>query len=418
MQYDLTVIGAGPAGLFCALHAAASGHRILLLEKMDAPGTKLLISGSGQCNITHDGMIRDFLSHYGGHGKFIRPALLAFSNSDLLEFFNNHGLETATDGNGKVFPRTRRSSDVLRLLVRLSNDCGVALHTHEPANEITHGNRTFKITTSRAVYRSPFLVIATGGMSYPATGSTGDGYRLAAGMGHGITETGPALTPLCIKEFPFADLCGMSFSSMQFSLWRQGVKVVEKTGDVLFTHQGLSGPGILDCSRSIRSGDIIRLSFIGSELQDEFARTFTGRIHAQGASHVKSVLTSYNIPARLVRKILDRAGIPSGCTCAHLSASLRSRLIQYLSGFPLTIAAPGDFSVAMVTRGGVSLEEVNPKTMESRKVKNLYFAGEVLDIDGDTGGYNLQAAFSTGMLAAQSIIKKFDREMCTDPPCS
>jgi hypothetical protein len=261
------------------------------------------------------------------------------------------------------------------------------------------------------VYRSLFLVIATGGMSYPATGSTGDGYRLAAGMGHGITEIGPALAPIRIKEFPFADLCGMSFSSMRFSVWRQGSKMFETTGDVLFTHQGLSGPGILDCSRSIRSGDVIRLSFIGSERRDEFARTFTKRIHAQGASRVKSMLSSYNIQARLVRKILDRAGIPSGCTCAHLSASLRSRLILYLSDFPLTVAAPGDFSVAMVTRGGVSLEEVNPKTMESRKVKNLFFAGEVLDIDGDTGGYNLQAAFSTGMLAAQSIIKKFDREM-------
>jgi hypothetical protein len=337
---------------------------------------------------------------------FLKPALCNFPNRHLIQFFKKHGLCMVTDENGKVFLKTRRSADVLALLLLICNDCGVSLHTGEPVTGVVSTNKSFEITTGRAVYRSTYLVIATGGTSYPATGSTGDGYRLAAGMGHAITEIAPALTPLSITEFPFADLCGMSFSAMQFSVWRGESKMFEKTGDIVFTHQGLSGPGILDCSRSIRSGDIIRLSFIGSERRNEFAKKFAERIHSHGSRQVKSVLFSYNIPQRLVRKILDLANIPSDCTCAHLSASLRSRLILYLSGFPLTVGAPGDFSVAMVTRGGVSLDEVNPKTMESRIVKNLFFAGEVLDVDGDTGGYNLQAAFSTGMLAARSIIKK------------
>jgi predicted Rossmann fold flavoprotein len=373
---------------------------------MDTPGTKLLLSGSGQCNITHDGGIENFLSHYGVHGIFLKPALLAFSNRALVEFFTQHGLRMVTDENGKVFPKTRRSADVLELLISICNDCGVILYTGEPVNEIIRTNKLFEITTGRAVYRSTFLLIATGGASHPATGSTGDGYRLAAGMGHTITEIAPALTQLSIREFPFGDLCGISFSAMQFSVWRQGSKVFEKTGDILFTHKGLSGPGILDCSRSVRSGDIIRLSFVGARHRDRFAHEFIERIHAHGSRRIKSVLSSYNIPERLVRKIMVLCNIPSDCTCAHLSAPLRSQLIMHLSDFPLTVGVPGDFSVAMVTRGGVSLDEVNPKTMESRKVKNLFFAGEVLDVDGDTGGYNLQAAFSTGMLAARSIIKK------------
>jgi predicted Rossmann fold flavoprotein len=406
-RVDITVIGAGPAGLFCAIHAAKQDCRVLVIEKMQAPGRKLLLAGSGQCNITHGGEIREFLSHYGEAGKFLQPALLAFTNHDLMKFFHERGLAMEVREDGKVFPATRKSSDVLSHLISACEKQGVAMRFGEPVTGLTKEHGGFTITTSRNRYHASCLVIATGGASYPATGSTGDGYRFAASLGHTVTEIAPALVPLLIREFPFFDLAGMSFPGMHFSVWREGKKLFHHTGDVLFTHTGLSGPGILDCSRNIRPGDVVHLSFIDRESHEGLRRRFPEQSAARRTRRVTSMVSEYHIPERLIKKILELAGIPQETTCAHLSRQHRSALVSSLTGYPLTVDALGDFSVAMVTRGGIARSEVNPKTMESRIVKNLYFAGEVLDIDGDTGGYNIQSAFSTGMLAAQGISRKF-----------
>ena len=406
VQYDVVVIGAGPAGLFCALHAALPGHGILLLEKNPDPGAKLLLSGSGQCNITHDGEIRDFLSHYGDHGKQVRPALFGFTNRDLIEFFRKRGLAMKEEENGKVFPETHRSADVLALLMKECKERGVDLHCGEPATGITRTAEGFAVTTPKATYLSPVLVIATGGASYPKTGSTGDGYRISASLGQPLTEIAPALTPLLIRKYPFAALSGISFECMQFSVWRAGKKVADRTGDVLFTHLGLSGPGILDASRDIHPDDVIKLSFVGNLKREEFVADLTQRVGENRSWQISTILAAYPIPERLNRKLLNLSGIPDDLKCNHFSAEQRSRLITNCTQFPLTVEAPGGFSVAMVTRGGVALDGVNLKTMESKIIPNLYFAGEVLDIDGDSGGYNLQAAFSTGFLAARSICKK------------
>jgi predicted Rossmann fold flavoprotein len=407
-QHDVVVIGAGPAGLFCALHADMPGQRILLLEKNPHPGAKLLLSGSGQCNITHGGEIRDFLSHYGNHGKEVKPALLGFTNKDLIEFFFRRGLVMIEKENGKVFPETLRSADVLALLIKECKDRGVLLHCGEPAVIVRRTVEGFEITTARTTYLSPVLVIATGGASYPKTGSTGDGYRISASLGQQVTEIAPALTPLRIRNFPFATLAGISFESMRFSIWRAGKKIADHNGDVLFTHLGLSGPGILDVSRGIEADDVITLSFVGNLKREEFAADLVNRVEEHRSWQISTILAAYPIPERLNRKLLKVSGIPEGLTCNHFSAEQRSRLITNCTQFPLTVEAPGGFSVAMVTRGGVALDGVNLKTMESKSIPNLYFAGEVLDIDGDTGGYNLQAAFSTGFLAARSIRTRWE----------
>jgi len=407
-QPDVVVIGAGPAGLSCAIHAAWPGHRVLLLEKNPEPGAKLLLSGSGQCNITHDGEIRDFLSHYGDHGKQVKPALFGFTNRDLIEFFRKRGLALMTEENGKVFPETHRSADVLALLMKECKERGVDLHCGEPATGITRTAEGFAVTTPKATYLSPVLVIATGGASYPKTGSTGDGYRISASLGQPLTEIAPALTPLLIRKYPFAALSGISFKCMQFSVWRAGKKVADRTGDVLFTHLGLSGPGILDASRDINPDDVIKLSFVGNLKRDEFVADLTKRAEENRSWQISTILAAYPIPERLNRKLLNLSGIPDDLKCNHFSAEQRSRLITNCTQFPLTVEAPGGFSVAMVTRGGVALDGVNLKMLESKTVPNLYFAGEVLDIDGDSGGYNLQAAFSTGFLAARSIRKKWE----------
>jgi predicted Rossmann fold flavoprotein len=406
-KYTVVVIGAGPAGLFCALQAALSGHSVLLLEKNKKPGAKLLLSGSGQCNITHGGDIREFLTHYGNHGKQVRPALFGFTNQDLIEFFKDRGLLMITEDNGKVFPHTRCSADVLDILVKECRNRGVILRCSEPVTGVSRIPQGFEINTPAATYSTLMMVIATGGASYPQTGSTGDGYRISESLGQPVTKTAPALTPLRIRDYPFAALSGISSEGMHFSVWRAGKKIADRSGDMVFTHHGLSGPGILDASRDIHANDIIKLSFVGSLKPGEFAADLIKRIRENRNRQISTILAAYPIPERLIRKLLNLSGIPENLTCNHFSGEQRSRLITSCTQFPLTVSALGGFSIAMVTRGGVAWEGVNQKTMESKIIPNLYFAGEVLDIDGDTGGYNLQAAFSTGFLAGQSICKRW-----------
>jgi predicted Rossmann fold flavoprotein len=405
---DVVVIGAGPAGLSCAIHASADGCRVLVLEKNPVPGAKLLLSGTGQCNITHEGDIRDFFTHYGGHGKFLKPALLSFSNRDLMEFFRGRGLAMMAGENGKLFPGTRQAADVLAVLLKECEKRGVSIQYSEPVTEVSRTAESFTVITDTARYKASIVVITTGGASYPQCGTTGDGYRLAASLGQPVTETAPALTPLLVRPFPFAALMGLSFEGMSFSVWREGKKVADHTGDVLFTHLGLSGPGILDASRGIRPGDVVRLSFAGMR-REEFAADIARRAAENPNWQVGTILAKYPIPERLNRKLLKISEIPEDQKCAHFSAAQRLVLVTNCTEFPLTVTALGDYKIAMVTRGGVALDSVNMKTMESKSVPGLFFAGEVLDIDGDTGGYNLQAAFSTGYLAAQEIRKRSGR---------
>jgi predicted Rossmann fold flavoprotein len=405
-ESDIVVIGAGPSGLFCAIHAAADGCRVLLFEKNIRPGAKILLAGSGQCNLTHDGDVRDFVTHYGPHGKFLRPALLSFTNKDLEFFFHDRGLALVTGENGKMFPRTRQSSDVLAVLLAECRSRGVKIHCSEPVYAISRNEELFTITTCINTYRAGTVVITTGGASYPQCGTTGDGYRLAASVGQPVTKIAPALTPLLIRPFPFAALSGVSFEQMRFSVWREGKKVGDYHGDVLFTHLGLSGPGILDASRGIQPGDMVRLSFAGPVRREEFAADLAKQAAGNPGWQVGTILAKYPIPERLNRKLLELSGIPGDLKCAHFSAVQRAALVTNCTEFPLAVAALGDYKIAMVTRGGIAVDGVNAKTLESKVVPGLFFAGEVLDIDGDTGGYNLQAAFSTGYLAAQGIRKR------------
>ena len=405
-QYNAVIIGAGPAGLFCAIHAAAPGNRVLVIEKKESPARKLLLSGSGQCNITHAGSIHEFLNHYGRNGKFLKPALLSFTNQDLLLFFAEHGLAMMTEDDGKVFPETRKAADVLAILTKECAARGIEIACGEPVTGVARIPEGFELIRGTEKFRTKSLVIATGGMSYPQTGSTGDGYRFAETLGQPLTEIAPALTPLLIPKFPFAALMGISFDAMSFSVWRGGKKIGDYRGDVLFTHLGLSGPGILDASRDVRPGDVVKISFLGPMKREEFDDDLTRRVQENKSWHVRTLLAAYPIPERLNRKLLTLAEIPDDLKCSHFSAAQRSKLIMYCTAFPLTVEAPGGYNVAMATRGGVGLDGVNSRTMESKIVPGLYFAGEVLDIDGDTGGYNIQAAFSTGILAGRSIRAK------------
>lgn len=413
-DYDLIVVGAGPSGLFCAINSFQKGKRILILEKKNSPGHKLLISGSGQCNITHAGEISDFLEHYGDHGRFLRPALLGFTNCDLISFFAKSGLGMVQEKGGKIFPESMQSRDVLNVLTSQCRKLGVEIKCGEAAKSINRIEDGFLVSGTGGRYRSRLLVLATGGCSYPATGSSGDGYGFARILGHSISDIGPALSPVIIKDYPFSDLAGLSFSDLKISLYRR-IKIKDHRGDILFTHDGLSGPGILDLSRYIRAGDLIKISFILEERRGELEKWLVEKSQNDGGKKMTTALAGMplslppglQLSVRLTKRLLQISGIASDLQLSQLTREMRNRLIDNLTGLSFVVSDVCGFNAAMCTRGGVLTTEVDPKTMQSRLVQGLYLVGEVLDIDGDTGGYNLQAAFSTGMLAARSIKSTF-----------
>jgi predicted Rossmann fold flavoprotein len=400
------IIGGGPAGLFCALQTSGEGRKVVVLEKMSSCGRKLLITGLGQCNLTHDGDIRSFLERYGEHGAFLRPALMNFTNENLMAFFAQKGLPLVAEESGKIFPSSRNASDVLSLLLAECRFRGVEICCGEAVEQVAVREPLFLVRSNRATRSASVLVLATGGASYPWTGSCGDGYGMARSLGHTIIPPAPALAPLYVEAYPFAHLAGISFPHLHFSLFRDGKKIQESFGDLLLTHTGLSGPGILHLSRYVEAGDELKVSFLPPFDAPQLSRDIQMASSAQGNRTVKAILAKYGLPLRFVKCLLTLAGIPEALTGAHLSKKERDRLAGMISTFPFRVLRVGGFDEAMVTRGGVSLREIHPKTMESRVVSGLYCIGEVLDIDGDTGGYNLQAAFSTAVCASQDIVAK------------
>jgi predicted Rossmann fold flavoprotein len=303
---------------------------------------------------------------------------------------------------------------VLNVLTEQCREQGVEIKCGEAVKSISRIEDGFLVSCAGGRYHSKQLVIATGGCSYPSTGSSGDGYKFARSLGHSISDIGPALSPVFIKNYPFSDLAGLSFSDLKISLYRR-IKIKEHRGDILFTHDGLSGPGILDLSRYIRAGDMIKISFLPEERREELEKWLMEKSQNDGKKRLMSALTGMpvslppglQLSIRLTKRLLQISGIALDLPISQLTRELRNRLIDNLTGLSLVVSDVCGFNVAMCTRGGVLTTEVNSKTMQSRLVQGLYLVGEVLDVDGDTGGYNLQAAFSTGMLAARSIKSTF-----------
>lgn len=405
MKYDVVIIGAGPAGLFSAL--SLNNKKVLLIEKNKNPGKKLLISGAGQCNYTNNSSIEVFLRMYGENGRLLKTALYNFNNKELISFFKEKGLESLIREDGKVFPITLNSSDILNVLVKSCREKGVEIIYDEAAEKASYDDikNLFLIKTVKSTYTGINLIIAAGGISYPNTGSTGDGYKLAESFGHTIVKPREALTPVYVEDYNFKDLSGISFENINVSLWRNNKKINEFTGDFLFTHVNISGPVILNNSRYFEKGDILKINFTAYKNSEEFKRYFNDLIIRSGKLNVKSILKELKLPKRLIEKIMELSQVKEETTCSQLEKNKRKKLIELLSSFPFRIERLGGFNIAMVTRGGVSADEVNFKTMESKIKSRLYFAGEVIDYDGDTGGFNIQAAFSTGKLAADSINK-------------
>ncbi|WP_321992203.1 NAD(P)/FAD-dependent oxidoreductase [Marispirochaeta aestuarii] len=402
---DIAVIGGGPAGLFAALRAARRGNLVRILEKMKSPGRKLLMSGSGQCNITHAGEVKDFLSRYGEAGRFLRPALFHLSPRDLLNFFEQRGISFETEEGGKIFPTSRRARDILDVLIRELEASGVELVHGMAVSSIKVDRDGFTLMTRGEVI-DPVdrVILAAGGASYPSTGSDGSGFALAQQLGHSIVSPRPALTDAVIRDFDMEDLAGISLRNCRVLQYRNEQLQARLKGDFLITHTGFSGPVIMDASRNIYPGDVLVPDFGGhGENTEEIVRRFA---EENGKKQIKSLSRILSCPEALLEKLLIRAGIPGEQRLGELSRKMRRLLAGIIAATPCTVDSIGDFQRARVTAGGVDRREISPRSMESRIVPGLFFAGEVIDIDGDTGGFNLQAAFSTGALAGDRCDQK------------
>ncbi|OAA29343.1 hypothetical protein AT15_02155 [Kosmotoga arenicorallina S304] len=396
-RYDLIIIGAGPAGLFAAISAASCNLSVLVLEKKENPGKKLLISGSGKCNFTHTGTPEELILHYYEGNRFVKPAIYAFDNKSLIEYFRKMGIPSVVTENGKVFPATFRASDVLNALVENTKRRGAKIRERCPVIGVKKSAEGFVVKTTTGIYESRTLLIATGGKSYPWTGSEGDGYLIAETLGHDIVNPEPALTPLFVEGFPLRNLSGLSFKSARVSLLRDGKKVIERTEPLLITHKGFSGPAILHLSRDAQRGDEILVNFL-----DVASEELENCLLDQKHKLVRRRLREFGYPLSLIDKAMQICKVLPKRKLSELPKAKRKCLIKTLTAYRERINKAG-FQLAMVTKGGISLREVNPKTMESRKIRGLYFAGEVLNIDGETGGYNIQFAFSSAYLAVKAI---------------
>lgn len=429
--YDVIVVGAGAAGLFAAGQAAAGGSRTLLLEKMNRPGRKLLISGKGRCNVTNTTPLDEFLAHFGPNGRFLRSAFAAFFAPELVAFLAELGVPTVEERGGRVFPASGAAQDVLDGLLRWTRAEGVTVEPHAAVTrllvaegrvagvevapaEVKASRAGPARTLPRRSYHAPAVIVATGGASYAGTGSTGDGYRLAAAVGHTIVPIRPALIPLETAGDTAARLQGLSLKNVSVTLWAGGKKRAEAFGEMLFTHFGVSGPVILTLSggavdaliagQRVEIGIDLKPALDERKLDERLLRD----LDAHGKQQFNTLLKAL-LPRKLIPVCVDQVRIPGERPAHQITARERTRLRLWLKDFRLTVTRHRPQNEAIVTAGGVALGEVDPRTMASRIVPGLYFAGEVLDLNADTGGYNLQAAFSTGWLAGRSAAR--DQEL-------
>lgn len=402
------VIGGGAAGLMAAGQAASSGADVLLLEKMKRPGRKICITGKGRCNLTNIAEMKEFIDHFGKNGRFLRQAFSRFFAPELMAFLEQQGLELVSERGGRVFPASGKAPDVVKIFQQWLQKCGVQIKTEARVELLlTTNGRVSGVLCDNEALGCDGVILATGGVSYAATGSTGDGYRLAAAVGHSVIPIRPALVPLEIAGDLTAPLDGLELRNINVRLISNGKRIRQAFGEMSFTKFGVTGPVILTLSGEVVDGlrreDSITLSLDLKPALDEqkLDARLLRDLESRGKEPMGSILRGL-LPREMIPVCLKLTEIPADRLGGQVTASERKRLKTWLKDFRLEVSGHRPFTEAIVTAGGVDLKEVDPRTMESLKAPGLYLAGEVLDLQGDTGGYNLQAAFSTGWLAGRS----------------
>ncbi len=398
----MCVVGGGAAGLFLAANLSET-LRVFVIEKTKKTASKLLLTGGGRCNYTHSGNAQELLEQYNSGKDFLRFAIRSMDSQRLIELFRKMGMNSTVDSDGRVFPESYRSSDVRSVLTKKISVKGHRIILRSQVYKISLApNGAFEVICSSGQILSRTVVIATGGRSYPVTGSSGDGYELAKTLGHTVETLVPALTDLKISDFSLSDLSGVTLKKVTLELWRNGKKMIQKKGELLLTRQGFSGTAALNISGFARAGDEIAVSFSGKS-ETEFQAQLKKDLANKGKKTLKRVISSLELPVSLSERLCKIANVNPNKAASQVTRQERKRILASVLHLRFKIAGKGEFDTAMVTKGGICLDEVNQKTMESKLVKGLYFCGEILDIDGETGGYNLHAAFATACLAARHI---------------
>ena len=410
-KFDVIVVGAGPAGLLAAGSAAREGKRVLVLEKMRQEGRKLLITGKGRCNITNDAEAGEFIKHVYPNGRFLRSAFAQFYSNDILELLNQHGVETTRERGGRYFPTSNKSSDVLTALLSWVSELKVEIRCGERVEKLITKDQIIEgVQSNGRAFSAKKVILATGGKSYPATGSNGEGYELARTAGHTISRVRPALVPLETGAQVAPKLQGLTLKNVRATVWVDDRKKGEDFGEMIFTHFGLSGPIILTLSRIVvdalyqESKVEVSLDLKPALDDQKLDARLLRDLDAAGKKRVSNLFRNW-LPSSMIPVFMDIVGIDPEKEGHQVSSKERNRIRNLMKNFRFTITGHRSFKEAIITAGGISTGEISPKTMESRLVSGLFFAGEMIDLDAETGGYNLQIAYSTGWLAGVDHLK-------------
>ncbi len=410
-KYDIAVVGAGPAGCMAAIQGAQQGNKVIVLERNDLMGRKLLLTGNGRCNLTNSSSLEVFFEKFGKNGSFFRDVFSEFSNQDLMNFFEKYGLKLKEEKDGRVFPVTEKSKSVVDVLLNVLNEYDVDVCFNYRLEHLQKVSDIFKlISTKKEVVAAQSVILATGGVTYKFTGSTGDGFRIAETFQHQVTSLQPGGVPLRVGEAWVHDLKGVTLENVGLSIGYGNKKKFLSSGNLLLTHFGVSGPVILDNSKMIVEligvhGDLqLYIDFVPEISLEALGVCLVEDFQKQSKKSLKTYLTNH-LPNSMIDPILNNMSIDPKKKLNQVTKKERLSLLEILKGLPLTLCGYLSMDKAMVTCGGVSQREINPRTMESKLVGNLFFAGEIIAGCGGSGGYNLQQAFSTGYVAGNSAVK-------------
>jgi len=405
----VVVIGAGPSGMMAAGTAASFGANVTILEKNEKPGRKLNITGKGRCNVTNNTDIQGLLKNVLSNPRFLNSAFYTFDSYLTMDFFETHGVELKTERGSRVFPVSEKASDITNALVKYMNEMGVKTKYKTNVISLRHENNIFIVNTIDETYEVDAVIIATGGLSYPGTGSTGDGYKFAKSFGHEITKTSPSLVALNVEESFVSELEGLSLKNVGCKTVINDYNTIyEETGEMMFTATGVTGPIILktsatnklDFTKNPKLYIDLKPALSFQQLDKRVLRDFDEHKNKNFANSLDGLL-----PQRMIEIIIRLSNISHDRKVNAITKEERHNFVNLLKSLPFTLTGNAGYKEAVVTKGGINVSEVNPKNLMSKKVPGLFFAGEVLDVDALTGGYNLQIAFSTGFLAGESSAK-------------
>lgn len=401
----IAVIGGGPSGMIAAGIAASRGKSVTLFEKNERLGKKLFITGKGRCNITNASPIDEFFDYVVTNKRFLYSSFYSFTNEDIINLLEENGLAVKIERGNRVFPSSDKSSDVLKAFTRFLNKNKVNIQLNTRINSIEKDGDSFILNTHNNKFMFDKLIIATGGKSYPATGSTGDGYDFAKRLGHSITKIKPSLVPIEINAKWIKDLQGLSLKNVELSAFNRNKFIHKEFGEMVFTHYGISGPIVLSISNYIHDQSnkiVLSLDFKPALSREKLESRILRDFEQYKNKQIKNSLFDL-LPKKIIPWIILQSGIDPEKPVNQITIEERSSLIETIKGFNMNFKSFRSIEEAIVTSGGISTNEINPSTMESKLVDNLYFTGEVIDVDALTGGYNLQIAYSTGYLAGINI---------------